>query len=303
MDENNCTPIHHAVEATRNEEKLMEILLEHGFSPDHSNVFGAHPLHYVCFRKNRWSAIAQILIDYGATVNSQTAELQTPLHSACRHAIVELVTTLLESHADPSICDHTGGNALHATLEAGGKDHLLQDISSQLLQTHANLITPERSGPLHSIENNEGWWPVHLGANKGLLSVVHFLIESSANPEICTSTKMNSIHCAAASGSFDMLNYLIGKMPSHCVRSLDARGNTPLHHAVQRDSRECANLLLRNGASSRVRNNARQTPLDMVRQFQGITPHANLGTLSSFNLTSLVNEMSFYIHDGFIHIL
>ena len=83
-------------------------------------------------------------------------------------------------------------------------------------------------------------------------------------------------------GSFDMLNYLIGKMPSHCVRALDARGNTPLHHAVQRDSRECANLLLRNGASSRVRNNARQTPLDMVRQFQGITPHANLGTTFLF---------------------
>lgn len=61
-----------------------------------------------------------------------------------------------------------------------------------------------------------------------------------------------AVHLAAAGGHVEVLRLLLVK--GACVDALSKDGDTALHLAVQERRRDCARLLLANGAKPDVRN-------------------------------------------------
>jgi len=85
----------------------LQVLIDHGASPDSCNRVGQTALHIAAI----WNSLDALrcLIGAGANVNVQnTLRGSTPLHSAAQRGSVGAAKVLLESGANPMIADQTG---------------------------------------------------------------------------------------------------------------------------------------------------------------------------------------------------
>jgi ankyrin repeat protein len=121
--------------ASRNIEKIKELLKANPNDVNSTNNFGATPLE--------WAAgvgrldIAQLLIDNKADVNKMDIFGRTPLGIASSKGYKDMVTLLLANHADVN----GNGNEVPPLIEAQRLDH--EDVEEVLLQHggHGNKRT------------------------------------------------------------------------------------------------------------------------------------------------------------------
>lgn len=120
FDNRSESPLSFAVEDNR----LLSLLLDSGFSPNHQNTFGKTPLFYAIQFNNLEGA--RILLSHGADVNHRYQEEKenkwscsgirqwgrTPLMHAAQHADINVIKLLLENGANSAQTDVLGNSAL-----------------------------------------------------------------------------------------------------------------------------------------------------------------------------------------------
>ncbi|MDD2625063.1 MAG: ankyrin repeat domain-containing protein [Candidatus Riflebacteria bacterium] len=161
-------------------------------------------------------------------VNTKTNEGKTPLHYACEASAVEMVKTLLDLKADPTIKNNSGENALHAAMNidplCAAPTNAISDLTICPLTIPKMLI---EAGVSVSDKTPQGNAPLHLAAKNGLVGVIGTLINAGAK-----------------------------------VNELNNNEDTPLHVIGKIMSAPSAQVLLASGADKSLKNKQGMTPLD-----------------------------------------
>ena len=88
--------------------------------PKCANSVGWHgltPLHHAALKNNE--ELIDLLLQYGANINHPNAYRETPLHLACQAASLKLVHKLLEIGADLRAEDSAGRTCIHHAAKSG----------------------------------------------------------------------------------------------------------------------------------------------------------------------------------------
>ena len=306
FDERGLTPLHVAV--LFEHQKIVEILLRNGANVDaKSNEPNAGALidimklnenYYIstderkCYSKltalyiaviNGSKVIIRMLIENGANVNLQNDHCLSPIHCAVFSECTETVSLLfrngakinkisekeLDNNEDITefvdcLEDHKWlGRALNETifelknvemldlLIKNGADANYHDGSYSLLQT---AITCQN------------------------FDMVKILVQNGANLEtLCSDERefhgQTALHFATGPEDFQIAIFLIkhGANVNHQSALTHDEENslsTPLHLAANKGSKDTAELLMKSGASSHIRNGQNMTPLDVAVAYE-----------------------------------
>ena len=95
--------------------KICEMLLTKGANPNMQGGLGKSPLKIVCDKDSPTNtAIANLLIDHGATIDTEDVFHSTALHYACYRGAVAMVQWLLDHGASINDPFHSGYTALES---------------------------------------------------------------------------------------------------------------------------------------------------------------------------------------------
>ena len=135
------TPLHYA--AAANEEEITQYLVDHmSIEPDiRTRNAALTPLQYAAFEGN--VAVAEYLLNAGASVNARDAQSFTALHYAVFGGSLRTVELLIVLGADPSARTAKGCNILHISIIHNTIDNVHRLLD--LLETHriaiASMVT------------------------------------------------------------------------------------------------------------------------------------------------------------------
>jgi ankyrin repeat protein len=197
-------------------------------------------------------ALARFLAEQGADVNQHGAG-RTPLHSAVQRQMPQLVTLLLEKHADPN-----------ARLEK------VMPLLSRYIGQQAGVDT-----------NPVGATPFWLAADYGDAAMMQLLVDHGADPKLTTNDKTTPLMAAAG------VDFIEGQdrygrrwfqpttMPlqlaaieatkvalklGNDINAVNTNGQTALHGAAYMGSTLLIQYLVDNGAKLNTTNKLGQTP-------------------------------------------
>lgn len=204
-------------------------------------------LFYAAFRGS--CACLRLLLEHGADPTAANHLNQTPLICAAsrnRHDAVVALTPF--GHLDHS--DSEAGTAL-----AWAAVYCAENTAKHLLEAGAdpNALCSGASRPL--IE----------AAASGHAGIMKLLLDAGADPTALDAQGRGILHCAAASESEEAL-CLAASVLSDRLDAPDFDGRTPLHHAIESSSPDCAAFLLRLGASIDIPHPCGQMPEAIARQ-------------------------------------
>ena len=173
--------------------------------------------------------ITKLLIAKGEDVNAKSTNRQkTPLHVALKSDNEEYARFLIENGADLNAVDSLGETPLQITIKKG--------------QSHQQIATEGQENICQLL--------ISLGANIELK-------DSDGNTSLLNAVKNIENHFE----HLDIVKMLIDKGAS--VNTANKENNVPLHYAK---SKYVAELLLKNGAKTDIKNNQGQTPSDVAFQ-------------------------------------
>ncbi|KAL0316001.1 UNVERIFIED_CONTAM: hypothetical protein Sradi_5478300 [Sesamum radiatum] len=109
-------------------------------------------------------------------------------------------------------------------------------------------------GPDVEARGGSGSSPLEAAAASGESLIVELLLAHKASTERSESSTWGPIHLAAGNGHVEVLRHLLLKGVNVNARTKD--GKTALHMAVEERRRDCARLLLANGARADIQNSS-----------------------------------------------
>ncbi|XP_019863302.1 PREDICTED: ankyrin repeat domain-containing protein 50-like [Amphimedon queenslandica] len=153
---------------------------------------------------------------------------------ACECGHKDIILTLLENGADPSICDNDGNNALHYALLTSSSEDNTIDIIQTLLSWHVNV----------NAQNKKKVTPLMIASDKGYTEVLLLLLEE-ADPNITDSKGDTALMRASANGKSEAVALLL--MTYNANPSVtNYYGSTALCHAANNGHIEVITVLLSN---------------------------------------------------------
>ncbi len=227
----------------------VEALLQAGADANEQTSPGYTPLYRAAEQGH--TDCMRLLLRHGAAVNA-LSNRHTALFAAASAGLEEGVSLLLEAGADPDICETADNHT--ALFKATEKGHA--SCVTLLLQAGANP----------NGRDARGFTPLHLAAQQGNSDCLLVLVQNGANPALLSSQKLTALHTAAAGGHADCIAALIGTGMDPNFAEGCERGLTPLHAAVQQDSRTGTEALLQAGANPLAADAAGETPLAAARK-------------------------------------
>lgn len=255
-------------EAIQRSSTLMtELLLGWGANV-HAVTGGFNRYKWPMIHAVKDAAIASILLDHGADVNSipvveitgrlkryesrrdifESRLLWTPLHRAITKKNIELATVLLDRGARVNVVGKEGKTLLYEAIAQRDPSIIT------LLLSHG--ADPNLGSTLQAV------FSIFARREKGnLLSYILIeLINNGANTNIQNSQGESFLHKAVSAGDIDLVNVLLSAGVNTNIA--DTRGQTPLYVT---DVPEIARLLLDHGADVNWRDKQQNTPLHVAR--------------------------------------
>ncbi|KAK5618835.1 hypothetical protein CRENBAI_010585 [Crenichthys baileyi] len=228
-------------------ENIVHQLINHGASPNASNVRGETALHMAA--RAGQSDVVRYLIQNGAQVDVKAKDDQTPLHISSRLGKPDIVHQLLAKGACADATTNSGYTPLHLAAREGHRD-----VVTALLDQGANL----------SITTKKGFTPLHVAAKYGKIEVANLLLQKNTPVDAAGKSGLTPLHVAAHYDNQKVALLLLkqGASPHAAAKN----GYTPLHIAAKKNQMEIATTLLEYSASTSAVTRQGITPLHLAAQ-------------------------------------
>ena len=206
---------------------------------------------FAAVHRNGWFGIQKLLSE-GFNVDQRDGDMHTALHYAAKRDSVDMAKMLLKANADLSIPLPQGNTALHVAAQCGHVDMV------KLLLDHGGKV------------NARNWareTPLVLAVQQhaeGVLGVVEVLLAKGAITRFSWTSTI--LHIALANDRTDdigITRLLLGA-DADLLSLLDEQGRTSLHICVLYRLKRHIAYLLQREVDLNVRDNAGQTPMDLL---------------------------------------
>ncbi|OAL03167.1 ankyrin [Phaeosphaeriaceae sp. SRC1lsM3a] len=224
------------------------MLLKRGANPNViEGVSGWYPLHIAAGRGDY--QVVQLLVGYGANIDSVERTAQTALYLASTYCHVPVIRLLLDAGAKPDLPDYETACALRAATRAISHAKGAVDVAELLLNHGAD---PNRRDTRFG--GNTVLHKVVCHANCGRM--VEVLLSYGADVMAKDYRGRTPLHYAMHDAG------AVGLLIDHGadVHATDNAGLTPLHFAAQYSSLEIGNILMSHGASCTTKCHAGIAP-------------------------------------------
>ncbi len=253
FDGNGNTALEVAVE--RKQVEIVRYLLERKAGVDaYEPHKGTRPLTAAVSSNNL--AMVKLLVAAGANVNASADEFQPPLEVAVINGNLEIVRYLLEKKARANI-KTSYGNLLHVIAQ--GREALYSGQKGRL--EIAKVLVAYKVDPRE--RDSRGDLPFHSAVNTGHAALVDYFLDLGIKPDDKGSMAYAPLIVASEAGDFLTVQALLEHKAN--VQAASPEGSTALHKAAWIGSKKVVELLLRAGASPKVKNKAGKTPVDLAQ--------------------------------------
>ncbi|XP_042716879.2 protein tyrosine phosphatase type IVA 3 isoform X4 [Chrysemys picta bellii] len=288
QDQDGRTPLLLAVEAG-NLGVCKELLSTHAEAQlsAREKRYGDTVLHASC--RKRDVEVTKILVEYGAVVDCQNDEGQTPLHVAAWEGDEALLKFFHHCKANPNVADKMDRSPLHIAAERGHTnvvELLMEKFHSNVLARTKDGSTlmhvasehghPDtalaflKKGVLLHMPNKYGALCLHVAAKRGHAAVVKALLQRGAEVDARTKENYTALHLAAQHCKPLVVQTLLGFGARVQLKGGKAQ-ETPLHIAARiREGEKVAEMLLKSGADVNVEQENGETAMHVAAR------HGNL---------------------------
>ena len=153
---------------------------------------GTKPIHE-CAAQG-YLEMFEILKKYGAGLDDQDFEGNTPMHYAVTNNQVEIVKALIQADIVPNTCNNIGRSPLHLAVLEG-----LYDIALLLAETDVAV----------DVQDAEGDTALHLGSSTRYTECCKLVMSFGGNIEVRNHLGNQPLHLAAASGNEELVRELL----------------------------------------------------------------------------------------------
>ncbi|KAG9849039.1 hypothetical protein KCU98_g4707, partial [Aureobasidium melanogenum] len=229
------TALHAACKRSDPDPAFAEVLIKHGADVNAvTKISKTTPLHNAISS----AAVVQLLLNEGASVDSQDSDGKTPLILACENVnSARVVELLIGANANPMIKDKTSGaTGLHCSC-----------FSDEL----AHIVIQSGKCDDFNVKDKHGYPPLAYAAINARSSAVKCLLQTGKIKiyHDVPHAKPNACMFAAQVGSTEVVRLLIGYDES-VVLKVDNHKDTALHHACRWGHMGVVKLLLDTNASN-----------------------------------------------------
>ena len=211
----------------------------------------------------------------------------TPLMGAAYKGKVQVVKSLIERGADPSLMDNRGWNSLHVAANGGDADIIdlihtqVPNIESKTGDGCTPLMIAAFNSKLHAVkwflekgatvtrEDNSGANALHFAAEGGDTDIIDLIHTHLLNIESKTSQGRTPLMMAALGGKLQAVKWFLEKGAT--VNCDDNRGWNTLHFAAEGGDTDIIDLIHTHLPNVDSKTNEGYTPL-MVAAFKGKLP-------------------------------
>ena len=227
---------------------LIQLGVEHGVSPECTDVYGRHPLHYVSMYGH--ADCATYLLSMNASMTATDHDGFRPLIYSIMNGHTKCVEIFLANNVEIEASQEGDPIPLSLACHYGH-----EDIAMMLIGRGANVIACNADGlePLH-ITCREGhtrlaktlttrgarldqedkymcWTPLFYAASEGHADCVRILLEAGCNVHVVDELGKTPIYYAASEGHADCVELLVeagGKVEGKSTPSEDTIMETPV---------------------------------------------------------------------------
>lgn len=272
-DDSGDTPLHMAMGAGRL--AMAAALLEAGADVNAGSRWGGTPLHRAVERRQDAVELVSLLVGAGAIVDSRNMFGQTPLRRALDAGRPDIVDTLVQLGADPSILDDSGNVPDHTSCERWNTSNFFAAAGAEVV---ADCI---RHGADVGARDDKGFTPLHLAArhnpdpaivsalleagaevNTWATGMGHhgsILTSAGADPNLRTDRGYTSLHEAVAANSSP--DVVLALLEAGADVNAQVEGKTPLHMALEAAEPDVVEVLLERGAEVNAGADGGKAPL------------------------------------------
>lgn len=238
------TSLHQA--ARENDLARVRSLIVSGSPVNAKEDYGYTPLHYAALAGHK--DVVELLLAHGADIGAPTWVADTPLHCAAERGHIAIAELLIAKGADVNAKGNHGRTPLHHAARLANRQ-----LVELLVAKGADVNARDKSDCL----------PLHGAAQQNATDIAEILIGRGTNVSARDNSGLTPLHIAAEGGHKAMVEFLIVRGAD--VNALAGNG-TPLHAAVEGGHKNVVELLLAKGADVTIRNEARETVIDLARR-------------------------------------
>ena len=242
---------------------IVRLLLDHGATYNSEDKFGRTPLHLVATGEYNLEQdrvrTAQLLLDRGADVNAQDEYGATPLYLASYLGRVDFARLLLDRGATANPKARKGWTPLHCVAEG-------THLGSTDNGIHVAQLLLERGADANA-SNEDKRTPLHLASYHGRVEITQVLLDGGASANSVDIQGQTPLHAVAYGYSRDEESNVVAQLlleRSADVNMPDDAKETPLHLASSSGRIKMVQVLLNAGADARAKNARDLSPFDVV---------------------------------------
>ncbi|KAK7904744.1 hypothetical protein WMY93_017351 [Mugilogobius chulae] len=223
------------------------------------NIDGWLPLHYAA-SIGKTECLKTLLKVHPESVDKRTLKEETALFLAVSREYLSCAQCLLQSGADPDICDIDKTTPLLKACEIENEDMvslllsyganvnqrcrqswtaLLEAVNTKNIEICEMLLN---AGAMINLTNAYSFSPLHVATRIGYLKAVRFLIEKGADVHMENYSGLTALHEACIHGFKDIVVTLLSKKADTC--KYDNTKRLPIHYAAEYGHHEIVSLLL-----------------------------------------------------------
>ena len=173
----------------------------------------------------------------------------TPLMGAAYKGKVQVVKSLIERGADPSLMDNRGWNSLHVAANGGDAD-IIDLIHTQV--------------PNIESKTGDGCTPLMIAAFNSKLHAVKWFLEKGATVTREDNSGANALHFAAEGGDTDIIDLIHTHLLN--IESKTSQGRTPLMMAALGGKLQAVKWFLEKGATVNCDDNSGRNTLHFAAE-------------------------------------